>query len=548
MFHPDDATVGLEDYLAITREDGGVNSGDSGTRLGEQASQETIEFSPEELRIMRMRDEIGQLGIDVAGLDRHIADFVGKASASAVRELREQYAALQLSTSPEVAAKMRDLEYRSRLLAFELVTACYAGFRDDGALTGSKRPLAARMHYERINGVGELGKIVSAIAKDEHMLPFWQKSEPLAEGLMRGWNEGGGMPLSTKRRLQHLTPGNEVADREGRAIPALIEEVVAGIAHQWAQIHRDPPPSSIEAFKLVRIVEHSPENVRRLTECYSAVMAEDEELLRLICDKSGTSRKDTKPINRMTEQITAKDIQVYLTMPHTVTMELPNRINPDGPPSGFLSVRHAGYTRSDHAQFRDYMLDEQCPSVEFRPDMKPERRRFLEGLDNGDLFYVVEFASKDSVHGAAALIQTLLLEVMAEVQHRRGRPFSGVVARCLESARLGDDEELLNARGNANIRELNANLDMKTIGLLRQPKERLLRVPLGVLRDLVPLSRWADIGIVNQGHEAIVPARLNFALHYGSYQGMLKKLNALPTFRSLGSYVEARGRTRIPVQ
>ena len=297
----------------------------------------------------------------------------------------------------------------------------------------------------------------------------------------------------------------------------------------------------LDVYKRVRTVEYSERNVERLVECYDRVKADDPELLGLICQRPG--RHEVRPINLMTEAITKEDVTKYLTMPHTVTLELPREDEPDGPPLGFLSIRHAGYTPEDHEEFRGFLLNEQLTGPSFRTDMEPERRRYLEGLENGDLFYIVEFASDESRFATSALIGVATLEVLEEIQARRGRDFQGIVARCLKTARIGEEEDYINRKGNERIEAFNSLLEMKVIAMLAQ-RDRPLRVPADQTALWIPRDEWDRIGIRVDGSDAITPAKLNFSMHYGSYRRVREALNGLQSFTALSTYVARHGRAR----
>ena len=276
-----------------------------------------------------------------------------------------------------------------------------------------------------------------------------------------------------------------------------------------------------EMFNRVRVVESSPRNAERLAECYRQQWADDRTLLQLVCEKKGRHSDQSIP---MTETLTPADMAAYLDDPHTIVAEIPDAHTPDDIPLAFFVLQHPG---NDPKKFVQHIEGGQYQPKDLllAGDVSDLWDEYQSHLRDGNLVYIAEFVSGANMNASLALLAALDVRVIQNLEKQRGRPFQGLMGRCLQRAKIG---EHTNKAGNGRIKQLNANLHMQILADL-PPKDRLLKVPEAVARQYLTAS---EIGNMEQAAGDIyAEAQLTFALHYGRLNEFRSSLYGLDAFQ-----------------
>lgn len=204
-------------------------------------------------------------------------------------------------------------------------------------------------------------------------------------------------------------------------------------------------------FSSVRRVEPYETSAKRLWMCYQQAFCSDEALHALVCGSKSSE------IDRLTEEQTPDDILALISMPDSITIEVPSESIPAGPPLAFVTIRFADRDQAAIDRFREYFLHEVFDHRTLRFASEEEHARLVEVMSQGNVAYLAELVSIDNRAATMALLVTAQRLVVTD---RMKVPFCNLLGKCLVSAAIGNN---VNTLGNRPVLRLAHSLGLTEI-------------------------------------------------------------------------------------
>jgi len=299
-----------------------------------------------------------------------------------------------------------------------------------------------------------------------------------------------------------------------------IEELQSGVKQRLMQ-----------ALSHIRDVEPTFENYNRLTAAYNSVFIDDENLVRLVCEKRVSARPPEHPINGLTEQMRPEDFKNLLSNDNPLKLdtgkfciEVCDEEHPYHEPKGFAIYHYPHDTDGSRKSFERYIRSYHFPSGKLKPTGPAKRdvEQFYKDLGNGNMVYTQELVSPQmEVSTALALA---FLNRLQFIEEERGKQFEYLFAKVLRQVRIpsGDKDSMhMNHRGNVNAQDTVTKVGMAYKADIMQ--ERILDLPTDMVSQY-NLRRMP--GGAPQGR-AKVQAELWFGLFIGKMDDVRNSMGSL---------------------